>query len=109
CRRRIESSCRSTRISSSFDPDDRQQTKISSNRRRTTKYASDHNTRHLHQMKKPKLPAHCLSDLPDRVFDPHGVDLATDYPANVVHAGPLGVTRAPQEGSTSDGRPLVLL
>jgi UDP:flavonoid glycosyltransferase YjiC (YdhE family) len=60
-------------------------------------------------MRKPKLPAHCLSDLPDRVFEPHGVDLATDYPANVVHAGPLGVTRAPQEGSTSDGRPLVLL
>ena len=40
---------------------------------------------------------------------PRWFDLATDYPANVVHAGPLGVTRAPQDGSTSDGRPLVLL
>jgi UDP:flavonoid glycosyltransferase YjiC (YdhE family) len=36
-------------------------------------------------------------------------DLATDYPANVVHAGPLGVNRAPREGSTPAGRPLVLL
>ncbi len=40
---------------------------------------------------------------------PRWFDLATDYPANVVHAGPLGVTRTLQEGSTSDRRPLVLL
>jgi UDP:flavonoid glycosyltransferase YjiC (YdhE family) len=40
---------------------------------------------------------------------PKWFDLATGYPANVVHAGPLGVTRAPQEGSTPEGRPLVLL
>jgi UDP:flavonoid glycosyltransferase YjiC (YdhE family) len=40
---------------------------------------------------------------------PTWFDLATDYPANVVHAGPLGVNRAPQEGSTPAGRPLVLL
>jgi UDP:flavonoid glycosyltransferase YjiC (YdhE family) len=40
---------------------------------------------------------------------PKWFDLATDYPANVVHAGPLGVTRAPQPESTPAGRPLVLL
>jgi UDP:flavonoid glycosyltransferase YjiC (YdhE family) len=40
---------------------------------------------------------------------PTWFDLATDYPANVVHAGPLGVNRAPREGSTPAGRPLVLL
>ena len=40
---------------------------------------------------------------------PKWFDLATDYPAKVVHAGPLGVTRARQEGITPDGRPLVLL
>jgi UDP:flavonoid glycosyltransferase YjiC (YdhE family) len=40
---------------------------------------------------------------------PTWFDLATDYPANVLHAGPLGVNRAPQEGSTPAGRPLVLL
>jgi UDP:flavonoid glycosyltransferase YjiC (YdhE family) len=40
---------------------------------------------------------------------PTWFDLATDYPANVVHAGPLGVTRAPQAGSTPDERPLLLL
>jgi MGT family glycosyltransferase len=40
---------------------------------------------------------------------PRWFDLATDYPANVVHAGPLGVARAPQEGSSPDRRPLVLL
>jgi UDP:flavonoid glycosyltransferase YjiC (YdhE family) len=40
---------------------------------------------------------------------PTWFDLATDYPANVVHAGPLGVTRAPQERSTPAGRALVLL
>jgi hypothetical protein len=60
-------------ISSSFDPDDRQQSLINSNRRRTTKYASDHNTRDLHQTGKPTLPGHCLIDLPDRVFEPHGI------------------------------------
>jgi UDP:flavonoid glycosyltransferase YjiC (YdhE family) len=40
---------------------------------------------------------------------PKWFDLATDFPANVVHAGPLGVTRAPLGGSTHEGRPLVLL
>jgi UDP:flavonoid glycosyltransferase YjiC (YdhE family) len=40
---------------------------------------------------------------------PSWFDLATDYPANVVHAGPLGVTRAPREGGNPDGRPTVLL
>src|SRR6266540_5573552 len=40
---------------------------------------------------------------------PTWFDLATDYPANVLHAGPLGVTRAPQPESTPAGRPLVLL
>jgi MGT family glycosyltransferase len=40
---------------------------------------------------------------------PTWFDLAADYPANVVHAGPLGVTRAPQEGRAPAGRPLVLL
>jgi UDP:flavonoid glycosyltransferase YjiC (YdhE family) len=40
---------------------------------------------------------------------PKWFDLATDYPAHVVHAGPLGVTQAPQEGGTPVGRPLVLL
>jgi UDP:flavonoid glycosyltransferase YjiC (YdhE family) len=40
---------------------------------------------------------------------PKWFDLATDYPANVLHAGPLGVNRAPQERSTPAGRPLVLL
>jgi len=40
---------------------------------------------------------------------PTWFDLATDYPAKVVHAGPLGVTRAPQERSTPEGRPLVLV
>jgi UDP:flavonoid glycosyltransferase YjiC (YdhE family) len=36
-------------------------------------------------------------------------DLATDYPTNVVHAGPLGVTRRSQEASTPDGRRRILL
>src|SRR5215211_2852977 len=40
---------------------------------------------------------------------PKWFDLATDYPANVVHAGPLGVTRAPQAEGTAEGRPLLLL
>jgi UDP:flavonoid glycosyltransferase YjiC (YdhE family) len=40
---------------------------------------------------------------------PKWFDLATDYPANVVHAGPLGVTRAPREASIADRRPPVLL
>jgi hypothetical protein len=57
----IASSCRSTRISSSFDPGDRQQSTISSNRRRTTKYASDHNTRDFQQTGNPTLPRHSLS------------------------------------------------
>jgi UDP:flavonoid glycosyltransferase YjiC (YdhE family) len=40
---------------------------------------------------------------------PKWFDLVMDYPANVVHAGPLGVTRARLEARTADGRPLVLL
>jgi UDP:flavonoid glycosyltransferase YjiC (YdhE family) len=40
---------------------------------------------------------------------PKWFDLATNYPANVVHAGPLGVTRAAQEERTPHERPLVLL
>jgi MGT family glycosyltransferase len=40
---------------------------------------------------------------------PQWFDLAVDYPANVVHAGPLGVKRAPQEAPATDRRPLILL
>jgi UDP:flavonoid glycosyltransferase YjiC (YdhE family) len=40
---------------------------------------------------------------------PKWFDLATNYPANVVHAGPLGVTRDSQETRTADGRPRILL
>ena len=40
---------------------------------------------------------------------PTWFDLAANYPANVVHAGPLGVNRAPREGGIPDARPLVLL
>jgi UDP:flavonoid glycosyltransferase YjiC (YdhE family) len=40
---------------------------------------------------------------------PKWFDLAADFPANVIHAGPLGVNRGSQEASTPDGRPLVLL
>ena len=40
---------------------------------------------------------------------PTWFDLAANYPANVVHAGPLGVNRAPREGGIPDTRPLVLL
>src|SRR5215207_2550803 len=40
---------------------------------------------------------------------PTWFDLATDYPANVVHAGPLGVNRAPKEGIAPYGRPLLRL
>ncbi len=40
---------------------------------------------------------------------PKWFDLAADYPANVVHAGPLGVKRAPQVAPATDGRPRLLL
>ncbi len=40
---------------------------------------------------------------------PKWFDLATHYPANVLHAGPLGVTRTQHGATTRDGRPLVLL
>jgi len=40
---------------------------------------------------------------------PTWFDLAANYPANVVHAGPLGVTRPTHVGGTPRGRPLVLL
>lgn len=39
---------------------------------------------------------------------PEWFDLAVDFPANVVHTGPLGVTR-PSQAATSRRRPLVLL
>jgi UDP:flavonoid glycosyltransferase YjiC (YdhE family) len=39
---------------------------------------------------------------------PRWFDLDADYPAKVVHAGPLGVTR-PDHAATAGGRPLVLL
>ena len=68
----IESSCRSTTISSSFDPGDRQQSKISSKRRRTTKYASDHNALDL-QDGKPTRSGYRLTGLSDRVFEPHAM------------------------------------
>ena len=41
CRRRIESSCLNTTISSSFEPDDRKQSTINANRRQATRYTSD--------------------------------------------------------------------
>jgi UDP:flavonoid glycosyltransferase YjiC (YdhE family) len=40
---------------------------------------------------------------------PKWFDLATDYPTNVLHAGPLGVSLTPHTGITSEGWPLVLL
>jgi UDP:flavonoid glycosyltransferase YjiC (YdhE family) len=40
---------------------------------------------------------------------PKWFDLPTDFPANVVHAGPLGVTRTAQEVRTAGGPPCVLL
>src|SRR4029453_3461894 len=40
---------------------------------------------------------------------PKWFDLATDYPTNVVHAGPLGVTRPSRETSIPDLRPRILL
>jgi UDP:flavonoid glycosyltransferase YjiC (YdhE family) len=40
---------------------------------------------------------------------PTWFDLATDYPANVVHAGPLGVSRRSQQAGTPGERPRILL
>jgi UDP:flavonoid glycosyltransferase YjiC (YdhE family) len=40
---------------------------------------------------------------------PRWFDLAADYPGNIVHAGPLGVTRPTHFESRPRGRPLVLL
>jgi UDP:flavonoid glycosyltransferase YjiC (YdhE family) len=40
---------------------------------------------------------------------PKWFDVALDFPANVVHAGPLGVIRPSQVDSAPPGRPLVLL
>jgi MGT family glycosyltransferase len=40
---------------------------------------------------------------------PRWFDLAVDFPANVVHAGPLGLSRAPDERRAPGERPLVLL
>jgi UDP:flavonoid glycosyltransferase YjiC (YdhE family) len=40
---------------------------------------------------------------------PKWFDLAADFPANVVHAGPLGVTRGSEEARTPGGRPRILL
>jgi hypothetical protein len=74
-RRKIESSCRSTRISNSFDPGDRQRSTTSSNRRRTTTYASDHTTRDLQRAgiaDATRPTAQHRLDTGDRVFEPHG-------------------------------------
>jgi hypothetical protein len=57
CRRRIESSCLNTTISSSFEPDERKHSAINANRRQTTRYTS--NTRDLQQTGHrpyPRLP-----------------------------------------------------
>jgi UDP:flavonoid glycosyltransferase YjiC (YdhE family) len=40
---------------------------------------------------------------------PKWFDLATDFPANVIHAGPLGVTRPTHVAGAPGRRPLVLL
>jgi hypothetical protein len=40
---------------------------------------------------------------------PKWFDVALDFPANVVHAGPLGVTRPTHLPGTPERRPLVLL
>jgi MGT family glycosyltransferase len=40
---------------------------------------------------------------------PKWFDLAADYPANVVHAGPLGVTRRSRGASAPDLRPRILV
>jgi MGT family glycosyltransferase len=40
---------------------------------------------------------------------PKWFDLAADYPTNVVHAGPLGVTRGSQAAPTTEGRARILL
>jgi len=40
---------------------------------------------------------------------PEWFDLAAGHPANVVHAGPLGVSRPPRRRRTGGGQPLVLL
>jgi MGT family glycosyltransferase len=40
---------------------------------------------------------------------PRWFDLATAYPANAVHAGPLGVTLWSREGRSAQGRPRLLL
>jgi UDP:flavonoid glycosyltransferase YjiC (YdhE family) len=40
---------------------------------------------------------------------PKWFDLATEYPSNVVHAGPLGVARESQEARSPAGRPRILL
>jgi MGT family glycosyltransferase len=40
---------------------------------------------------------------------PKWFDLATEYPANVVHAGPLGVIRGTQQAATRHKRPRILV
>src|SRR6266516_3312722 len=76
------SSCLNTRISSSFDPDERQQMTISWNKRRTTKYANDHSTRDLQQTGKATLPGRYLDDTYrfERVFGPHGEPHRCSFP-----------------------------
>jgi hypothetical protein len=49
CRRRIESSCLKTTISSSFEADDRNNSTTNANRRQATRYTNDHNTHDLQQ------------------------------------------------------------
>src|SRR6266542_1112421 len=84
--------------SSSFDPGDRLQRTTSSNRRRTTKYASDHNMRDLHRTGKPTLPGHCLTDLPDRFFEPH----ASSMPRLVSRTAPLNCWTTPRRCSSTE-------
>ena len=49
CRRRIESSCLNTKISSSFELDDRQHSTSNANSRHATRYTNDDNTHDLQQ------------------------------------------------------------
>src|SRR6266516_3570556 len=106
-RRKIDSSCRSTRISNSFDPGDRQRSTTSSNRRRTTTYASDHSTRDLQRAgiadaTRPRAQ-HRL-DTGDRVFDPHARpntcarSLARRTGTALHHAAAVGRPSAPRQG-----------
>ena len=58
--------------SNSIDPDDRQASRTNSNRRRTTRYVSDHSTRDLQSTGVADATEH-RHDAGDRVFEPHGL------------------------------------